>query len=256
MKLDAALCARIQAYWNSHIHDLEIVQHPVGTPEFFASLEEYRFDKLRYLPERVDFSGYGGQKLLEVGCGVGTDLLRFARGGADVTGVDLSETAIQLAKLNFAQNRLTAELSVMNGEQLEFARESFDVVYAHGVLQYTADANRMIQEIHRVLRIGGQAILMVYNKYSWLNAMSKVLNVDLEHSDAPVLRMFSAREFRRMLQEFGQVKIVPDRFPVKTRLHRGFKARLYNDIFVTGFGLLPRTLVRPVGWHLLAFVTK
>ncbi|MCI0869168.1 MAG: methyltransferase domain-containing protein, partial [Chloroflexi bacterium] len=95
---------RVRDYWNEHIHDLEIARHPVGTKGFFADLEEYRFEKLDYLPKVVDFSGYAGRKLLEVGCGVGTDLLRFARGGADVTGVDLAEVSIDLAKENFAVN--------------------------------------------------------------------------------------------------------------------------------------------------------
>ncbi|MDH4064086.1 MAG: hypothetical protein OEW19_06775, partial [Acidobacteriota bacterium] len=86
----------IQRYWNSRIHDLEMTDEPVGTLAFFDELDEYRFDKLRYLPALVDFGGFGGETLLEVGCGIGTDLVRFAKGGALVTGVDLSARAIDL----------------------------------------------------------------------------------------------------------------------------------------------------------------
>lgn len=252
----AELSAAIGAYWNNHIHDLEIATQPVGTADFFRELDAYRFDKLRYLPQVVDFGAYAGQRLLEVGCGVGLDLARFAQGGAFVTGVDLSETAVALAQQNFAQQGLQADLRVMDGEALDFAADSFDVVYAHGVLQYTADAGQMARELHRVLRPGGQAILMVYNRYSWLNALSKLMNVGLEHEDAPVLRKYSQREFRALLHPFAQVTILPERFPVPTQLHRGLKARLYNDLFVTAFNSLPRRFIRPLGWHLMAFATK
>ncbi|NOY76792.1 MAG: hypothetical protein GXO76_02860, partial [Calditrichaeota bacterium] len=68
----------IHHYWNDHIHDLAIAKHPVGTLGFFDDLDEYRFDKLNYLPRVVDFSAYKGKKLLEIGCGVGIDLVHFA----------------------------------------------------------------------------------------------------------------------------------------------------------------------------------
>jgi ubiquinone/menaquinone biosynthesis C-methylase UbiE len=246
----------IKTYWNEHIHDLEIATHPIGTPGFFQELDEYRFDKLRYLPQIVDFSTYQGKELLEVGCGVGIDLVRFARAGANVTGLDLAEVSIELARKNFEQNKLSADLYVMNGEALEFEDNYFDVVYAHGVLQYTANAPQMIAEIHRVLRPGGEAILMVYNKYSWLNLLSKLMKVDLEHEDAPVLRKYSIGEFKQLLRSFTHVRLIPERFPVKTRLHHGWKAALYNNIFVNAFQLLPKPLVRPTGWHLVAFARK
>jgi ubiquinone/menaquinone biosynthesis C-methylase UbiE len=256
LRTNDATIEAIRRYWNEHIHDLEIATHPVGSAGFFAELDEYRFDKLRYLPQVVDFAGYKGKQLLEVGCGVGIDLARFAQGGAHVTGVDLAEVSIDLARQNFAHQGLTADLQVMNGEAMNFPDHSFDVVYAHGVLQYTADAPRMIGELHRVLRPGGEAIVMVYNKYSWLNALSKLMKVDLEHEDAPVLRKYSIGDLKRMLRSFASVRIVPERFPVASRLHGGLKGALYNKLFVNAFNILPRALVRPTGWHIMAFAKK
>lgn len=246
---------RVQNYWNGHIHDLEVVNQPVGTPGFFNELAEYRFGKLQYLPKRVDFGGYQGADLLEVGCGVGVDLVRFATGGANVTGIDLAESSIDLARQNFQQRGLDAKLLVMNGEAMQFADNRFDVVYAHGVLQYTPDPRSMISEIQRVLRPGGRAILMVYNRRSWLYALSKLTGVPIEHHDAPCLRMYSPSEFRSLLREFDEFEITAERFPVPTEIHEGVKAVIYNDVFVRIFDLLPKYLVRPFGWHLLAFAT-
>jgi SAM-dependent methyltransferase len=250
------LTESIRHYWNLRIHDLEIARHPVGTKKFFKELEAYRFDKLDYLPRVVDFTGYRGTKLLEVGCGVGLDLARFARGGANVTGIDLAAVSIDLARKNFAFQRAKGNLQVMDGECLEFDDDSFDVVYAHGVLQYTANIEKMIAEIRRVLKPGGEAILMVYNRYSWLNFMSKLFGVKLEHEDAPVLNRFSIRQFRNMLSGFSRVEIIPERFPVPTRLHHGLKAAVYNGVFVASFNMLPKRLVRPLGWHLMAKAIK
>ncbi len=250
------LLKAIANYWNAHIHDLAIAKHPVGTQGFFQDLDEYRFDKLRYLPKVVNFNGYRGKTVLEVGCGIGLDLLRFAKGGAKVFGVDLARQSIELAKKNFALNGAWGEFRIMNGEGLEFEDNSFDIVYAHGVLQYTASAEMMAKELHRVLKPGGEAIMMVYNRISWLNALSKIMKVDLEHEDAPVLKKYSIGEFKEILAPFAKVRIVPERFPVASKLHKGWKAALYNGLFVPSFNIMPQFLVRPLGWHLMAFCNK
>lgn len=247
----------IQTYWNHRIHDLEMTDEPVGSKPFFDDLEEYRFDKLHYLPQLVDFGSFRGQRLIEVGCGIGTDLVRFAKGGARVTGVDLAQTAIDLARKNFELHDVTAdELRVGNGESLPYPDGSFDVAYAHGVIQYTANAAQLVRECHRVLKPGGTGIFMVYNRVSWLNALSKVMKVALEHEDAPVLKKYSIGEFRELLAPFATVQIVPERFPVKSRLHKGWKGVAFNTMFVGTFNALPRAWVRPLGWHLMAFCKK
>ena len=129
----------VRAYWDRHIHDLDITRHPVGSRGFFDDLDQYHFEKLHHLLRLVDFDGYAGRRVLEVGCGAGVDLARFAKGGAIVTGVDLAPSAIELARANFEQQGLRGELQVADGEQLPFPDESFDLVFAHGVVQYTAD---------------------------------------------------------------------------------------------------------------------
>jgi hypothetical protein len=82
------------------------------------------------------------------------------------------------------------------------------------------------------------------------------MKVPLEHEDAPVLRKYTASEFRALLSRFRDVRIVEERFPVKSRLHGGWKGFLFNTMFVGTFNALPRGLVRRFGWHLLAFCRK
>jgi SAM-dependent methyltransferase len=254
--LRVATTGAVREYWNRHIHDLEITRHPVGSRGFFDDLDQYHFEKLHHLLRLVDFDGYRDRTVLEVGCGAGVDLARFAKGRAQVTGVDLAASAIDLARANFEQQGLEGRFEVADGEHLPFADNSFDLVYAHGVVQYTANPRELTRECHRVLKPGGQAIFQVYNRVSWLNALSKLMKVGLEHDDAPVLLKFSIGEFRRLLSDFQDVTIVPERFPVRSRLHGGWKGAVYNGLFVGTFNALPRAIVRRFGWHLLAFCTK
>ena len=142
-------------------------------------------------------------------------------------------------------------------KRCRFATTSFDFVYAHGVIQYAADDQRVVAECHRVLRPGGMALFQVYNRVSWLHLLSKVMKVPLEHEDAPVLRRYSIGEFRELL---GAVFDRRDRFRSGFRSRAGCtragRARLYNAVFVGTFNALPRAWVRRFGWHLLAFCTK
>ncbi|MBN1894687.1 methyltransferase domain-containing protein [bacterium] len=250
------LTQKIAEYWNERIHDLAVAKHPAGTAGFFEDLAEYRFDKLNYLQSCVDFTRFKGKKVLEIGCGAGIDAVLFAENGADYTGVDLSGTAIALAEKNFGFRDLKGAFRVMDGEEMDFPDETFDAVYAHGVLQYAADAGRMVREAFRVLKPGGEFIAMVYNRDGWLNKMSRFFKVELEHQDAPVLNMYSIREFREILAPFERITMVPERFPVRSKLHHGLKGFLYNTFFVGTFNAIPRPLVRKWGWHLMAFASK
>jgi SAM-dependent methyltransferase len=248
--------ARVREYWNAHIHDLEISSQAPGTPGFFADLDAYHFEKLHHLLRLVDFDAWRDRPVLDVGCGAGVEVVRFARGGARVVGVDVAAQAAALTRANLTQQRQRAGVAVADGQQLPFPDAAFDFVYAHGVIQYAADDAAVVRECHRVLRPGGLAMFQVYNRVSWLHLLSRVMKVPLEHEDAPVLRRYSIGEFRRLLREFASVDIVPERFPVRSRLHKGWKGAVYNAAFVGTFNALPRAWVRRFGWHLLAFCRK
>src|SRR5262245_26754533 len=171
---------RVREYWNQHIHDLDITTHPVGSRGFFDDLDQYHFEKLHHLLRLVDFDGYRGRTVLEVGCGAGIDLARFATGGARLTGVDLAPSATGLARQNFDHHGLVGRFVVADGERLPFPDSAFDLVYGHGVVQYTADPAKLLGECRRVLKPGGLAIFQVYNRISWLNALSRLMKVGLE----------------------------------------------------------------------------
>lgn len=246
----------VHAYWHDHVDDWKIAEHAPGTLTYFEETDAYRFEKLDYLAQLVDFGGYAGKRVLDLGCGIGNDAARFAHGGASVTGVDLAPRAVELAERNFELRGLDGTFAAMDGEALEFPDDSFDLVYCHTVLHFTPHPERMVGEIHRVLKPGGEAILMMVNRRSWLRFLHRLAKVEIDHLDAPVFHWFTAEAFARLLDGFAEVRLVTERFPVPTKVHKGVKARLFNAAFVGSFNALPRAWTRRFGHHLLAFAAK
>jgi SAM-dependent methyltransferase len=248
----------VHDYWNEFTNDIEVTDLPIGTPEFFNALEEYRYDKIDYLRDYVDFPRYQGKKVLEIGCGVGIDLLQFARAGAHVTAVDLTENAVKLAQANLGKEGYKGDIQVGNAEALDFPDASFDVVYSHGVLHHTVDTEKSISEVQRVLKSGGEAIIMLYNKYSWFNFVAVVSGTPIEHAkkDAPIIRRYSTGECKKLFSQFRDVRIHCDRFPKRTVKFDNLFSKLNNYVLVPFFEILPESIKRPLGWHIMIRATK
>jgi SAM-dependent methyltransferase len=158
---------RVRAFWQAHPCGTKFSDEAMGTPEFFERVEAHRYTKEWHIPDAADFAGAGGLRVLEIGCGLGTDGAQFAKAGACYTGIDLTEAAVDLARTRFEVSGLPGEFLVADAENLDFADESFDLVYSHGVLHHTPDTARAVQEIHRVLKPGGRAVVMLYHRGSY-----------------------------------------------------------------------------------------
>lgn len=164
---DETLKGRVRAFWQANPCGTKFADAEPGTRLFYERVEEHRYAKEWHIPAAADFAGARGLRVLEIGCGLGTDGAQFARAGADYTGVDLTEAAIELARRRFELFELAGKFQVADAEGLEFADESFDLVYSHGVLHHTPDAERAVAEIRRVLRPGGIAKVMLYHRDSY-----------------------------------------------------------------------------------------
>src|SRR5438105_6245451 len=164
---DSDLKERVRAFWQEHPCGSKFSDAEIGTREFFDRVEQHRYEKEWHIPAAASFESTRGLRVLEIGCGVGTDGLQFARAGATYTGVDLTEAAVDLARKNFESARMPGQFRVSDAERLDFTDESFDIVYSHGVLHHTPDIEAAVREIRRVLKPGGQAIVMLYHRGSY-----------------------------------------------------------------------------------------
>ena len=165
---------QVHDYWNANPCGTQFTELTLGSKEFFAEVERFRYETQPFMREAMEFDKHRGKSLLEIGCGLATDLLQFARGGAIVTGVDLTEQSIALATERFRQQGIPLTARVADAERLPFADGSFDVVYSFGVLHHTPDTRKALHEAERVLKPGGQLLMMLYHRSSvhvWLGTL-------------------------------------------------------------------------------------
>jgi len=246
----------IREYWNKNPFEYQLSRSPLGTIDYFRDVESYYSKKYGYLKKYVNYNSFGRKKILEIGCGMGTHLVPLAKAGAIVTGVDISDLAVEMSKKNLEIRNLRAEVFRENGEVLNFDDNSFDCIVAIATISYTINPKRMVKEIHRLLKEGSEAYLTVYNSNSWLNFLFKVLNKKPPREQAASFNQFSEKEFGELLKSFSKVDITTDRFPIKTDRDNKIQTVLYNNLFVPAFGLIPKKLLKSYGHHIIAKVVK
>jgi SAM-dependent methyltransferase len=158
---------RVRAFWQEHPCGTKFADAQPGSRRFYELVEAHRYEKEWHIPAAAGFTNSKDLDVLEIGCGLGTDGAQFAQAGANYTGIDLTEAAVDLARRRFELFNLPGKFRVADAEQLDFPDNSFDLVYSHGVLHHTPDTAAAVREIHRVLRPGGRAVVMLYHRDSY-----------------------------------------------------------------------------------------
>ena len=217
---------QVKKYWEENTPQYWYSNKEEGSKEYYDDIQRVRYSEVyTYLPKLAEFDKHAGKKVLEIGCGQGTDLLQYAKSGSKVFGTDLTEAAIKKTKQMFLVYGIDADLRVCNAEDLKcFEDNSFDIVYSFGVIHHTPETQKCIDDIRRVLKPGGKAFVMIYAK--GLNYLFKLFyNHILQggflkyslvetisgHSEykrkCPLTKMYSKRQARKMFSAFKNVKI-------------------------------------------------
>jgi SAM-dependent methyltransferase len=166
MDTETQISNAVREFWDSEPCGSELSEHSPEDRAYFDELTRRRYELEPHIPEIVQFERWRSKDVLEIGPGPGTDGERFARAGARYVGLDLSPESLRLARKRFELYDLDGEFHEQSATELPFEDDSFDLVYSHGVIHHIPAIKQVIAEIHRVLRPGGRALVMVYNRSS------------------------------------------------------------------------------------------
>jgi ubiquinone/menaquinone biosynthesis C-methylase UbiE len=157
----------VRNFWDANPCQSQL-SHSEDRIRYFQEISNRRYGcREWHVPTVAKFGSFRGNDVLEVGCGIATDGLEFARNGANYVGVDLTPHSIELAKERFSLFGMPGRFEVANAEEgLPFPDCSFDHVYSFGVIHHSPAPEKIVREIHRVLRQGGTFTVMLYNRNS------------------------------------------------------------------------------------------
>lgn len=265
----------VKNYWNSRPCNIRHSDKPIGSRDYFDEVEARKYFVEPHIPVFAEFEKWRGKKVLEIGCGIGTDTVSFLRAGAQVTAVELSEESLNLAKKRAEVFGLQDQVKFYLGNAEELSSflpaQQFDLVYSFGVIHHTPHPEKVMEEVKKYLKPGGTVKIMVYNFLSW-----KVFWVIMRYGKA---QFWKAKELVPKYSEAqigSPVTFTYTKKDIADRLFNGFKI---TDMFVDHifpykieeykkyiykkvwyFKILPaplfRWLEKRFGWHLCVTALK
>lgn len=258
----------VKEYWDQRPCNIRHSPKPLGTREYFDEVEARKYFVEPHIPQFAQFERWRNKKVLEIGCGIGTDTINFARHGAEVTAVDLSEKSLEIARQRAEVYALQDRIHFYcgNSEMLNtfVPVESYDLIYSFGVIHHTPHPEQVVAQIRQYVRPGSTIKIMVYHRYAW-----KVLWILLtygrgqfwrleelvaQHSEAqtgcPITYIYSKREVEQLLDGFELSQVSIDHiFPY--RISDYVKYQYVKEWY---FRWLPQPIFRLLeqrfGWHL------
>ena len=263
--------ARVRDYWNERPCNVRHSSATIGTREYFDQVEARKYLVEPHIPGFARYADWSGKRVLEIGCGLGTDTINFARAGASITAVDLSSKSLELAhqraRVFGLEDRVVFHEA--DAERLceVVAPEPFDLVYSFGVIHHSPRPERILDQIRRHF-VGPQSVLklMVYHRHSWKVAAlvlreakgawwrldEAVARQSEAQTGCPVTYSYSKRGFSKILEHHG--------FRVEQMsVDHIFAYRVsdyvqYRYVKAFPFNVLPnkvtRALEQRLGWHL------
>ena len=251
----SATITDVRAYWDRRPCNIRHSEEEVGTRAYFDQVEARKYFVEPHIPGFASFPSWTGKRVLEIGCGIGTDAVNFARHGAHYTGIELSDVSLTLAKRRFEVFDLAGEFHCHDAEQLHHVlpHASFDLVYSFGVIHHTPSPRAVAESARRLIKPDGELRIMLYAKQSWKAIMiEEGFDQPEAQSGCPVAFTYSPDDVRTLLDglfavtDLRQAHIFP--FVVEKYVRYEYELQPW-------FSAMPQemfaALERHLGWHLL-----
>jgi ubiquinone/menaquinone biosynthesis C-methylase UbiE len=244
----------VKKFWNDRPCNVKHSSKEIGTKEYFNEVECKKFKAESHILKFTEFSKWEGKKVLEIGCGLATVGVNFAFHGADYTGVELSESSLELARKRFEVYNQTAEFYSGDAEELSsfVPAETYDLIYSFGVIHHSPHPEKIISEIKKYMDENSVLKIMLYAKDSWKNYM---IESGLDQPEAqygcPIAQTYTKQDVVELLDGYEVLSIEQDHiFPYQIEPYK--KGEYIKQPW---FESMPdemfRTLEKNLGWHLL-----
>jgi SAM-dependent methyltransferase len=249
---------KIRRYWNTQPCNIKHGQSDIGTPEFFREVSERRYRVEPHIAEFAGFHLWAGKRVLEIGCGIGSDAEEFAKAGAEYVGIDLSEQSVALSRNRFNVLDLEGEFHVMDASKSFASIGKFDLVYSYGVIHHFPGIDTIIENVKEVLVPGGEFRFMVYAKNSWKYAMiQKGLDQFEAQAGCPYAQAFSKDEIRTLLEDGWHIERLRQDHCFMYNVDSYKQGRYELEPWFEVMSESHRQAVREyLGWHLLVKAKK
>lgn len=160
---------KIRNYWDARPCNIRHSKASLGSKKYFKEVVDRRYFVEPHIPPFCQFKKWYGKKVLEIGCGIGTDTIRFATAGAEVTAVDISSKSLSICESGLKDNGVQAKLYLGDAEHLSswLPEEKYDLIYSFGVLHHTTNPEKVLDEIKKYCHKNTEIRIMLYSKWSW-----------------------------------------------------------------------------------------
>ena len=253
------LLENIKNYWNARPCNVRHSKKEIGTKEYFDEVEQRRYYNEPHNYAFAEFHRWKNLRVLEIGCGIGTDAVNFARAGAHYTGLDISEASIELAKKRFDVYNLSGRFITCNAESIDSVldpSEKFDLIYSFGVIHHSPDPVAIINNLPKYLNPGSTAKVMLYAKNSWKNILIEGgLEQPEAQSNCPQALTYTIDEVKSMFSAFSRVDVAQDFIFKYNTEHYIRKEYVVEPWFEAMPPEMFKLLEKKLGWHLLINAT-
>lgn len=249
-------------YWNRRPCNIKHSNKQFLSKEYFEEVERRKYFVEPHIPNFAEFEKWEGKKVLEIGCGIGTDAVNFAKNGALYTGIDISNESLNITKERFKIYGLSGtfyNIDAQNINDLLKVGNNFDLIYSFGVIHHSPDPEQIIKNCIDLLNENGCLKIMVYAKNSWKNIMIDGNFDQFEaQSNCPVAYTYTREELYNMLQRnnLTNINIVQTHiFPYKIEKYIKYEYE-YEDWFKCMPKEMFKLLESKLGWHLCVTCNK
>ena len=244
----------VAKFWNARPCNIRHSNKEIGTKEYFDEVEARKFFVEPHILSFTNFPTWKNKKVLEVGCGIGTAAINFARNGADYYGMELSEKSLELTQKRFEVYGQKGNLFLGNAEKLSeiIPVQKFDLIYSFGVIHHSPNPRNIIKEITKYMDSTSVLKIMLYSKDSW---KSYLIEAGLEQPEAqtgcPIALTYNEADIKKLLKEFEIQEIKKDH----VFQYNIPEYKKYNYVKEPWFKEMPEEMLRvfetKLGWHTL-----